>query len=200
MSDSGGVIIRQNLGEFFHSEVNQAKSGLGLNLSQDTEFYIVNMLCDFSSRGATPTPGEEPLALLYKRAMEGEPAERVQLFKDLGDISLYVAGFFAEFIERSLVGMDYYISMGGGAYSQLSQLVSPQRNGETFAEVYDKLANRFTQLVDLLNEMADRQRKTHDGELLKMYDRWARTGSERMRKRLADCVIIVQDVPTEYEQ
>jgi len=71
----------------------------------------------------------------------------VRLLKDLGDLSLYVAGFFAEFIERSLVDKSYYIAMGGSAYSDLSGLIGMQRQGEVFAKLYVELAQKFSELV-----------------------------------------------------
>ncbi len=112
-----------------------------------------------------------------------------RFLKNLGDAALYVSGFFAEFVERSLVDLDYYIAMGGNAYGNLSELIGGQKNGETFGELYSKLANKFTELVDLLNEVASKGAKA-DGlsnqDLMRMYDRWTRTGNHRIQKKLAE--------------
>jgi hypothetical protein len=197
---SSGVILKPDLTEFFHGEVSEARSHLGLELSQHTEFYLVNLLCEFSRTGVAPTPGDEPLALLYKRALEAEPVERVRILKELGDLSLYVAGFFVEFIERSLVDLDYYISMGGNAYNNVSDLVGMQRGGAQHAELYRQLARRFTALVDLLNEVSDRTRaeELRDRDLLRLYERWLRTRSERIRKMLLDAGLL-PTAPTEFD-
>jgi len=198
------VIQKAALGEFFRDEVSQARNTLGIELSDLTEYYVVNLLCDYSGRNdAVPKPGDEPLALLYKRALESPPDTRIQLFKNLGDVALYVSGFFADFVERSLVDIDYYISMGGNAYNSLSGLVVAQRNGETFAEVYTQLAKKFAELVDLLAQIAERSnlQGNGDGELLKLYDRWARTGSERIHKKLIEKGLVpTEGLPTEYNQ
>ena len=198
------VILETDLNEFFRDEVGVARSDLGVEIDEMTEFYVVNLLCDYSMCGPSmPAPGAEPLALLHKRANEASMATRMKLLKNLGDVALYVSGFFAEFIERSLVDIDYYISMGGNAYGSLSDIVGGKPQGDTFAGLYNKLSDQFTEIVDLLMEISDRhhQTKNADADLLKLYDRWARTGSERIQKLLLEKGLIPTDgLPTEYIQ
>lgn len=204
MGEDKRVIVTNDLSEFFHHEVTSARADLGVKLSDVTEFYLVNLLCEFSHRDANAlTPGAEPLAFMYKRAREAMPAERVQLLKHLGDVALYMSGFFTDFIERSLVDVDYYISMGGTAYSDLSGIVGGKRRGGTFADMYYQLAANFTELVDILNEISDKskQQGARSADLLKLYDRWTRTGSERIRKLLlARGMLATRGLPTEFIQ
>ena len=197
------VILSNDLGEFFRMEVTRAQTSLGIGLSQLTEYYLVNLLCDFSRVQRAPDVGNEPLALQYKRALEARPGERFYLLKNLGDESLYVAGFFTESIERSLVDVGYYISMGGSAYGSLSEMMGAQRNGATFAELYEGLAEGFPELVGLLNEVADsaRARAEHDHDLLKLYERWLRTGSARVQRQLHERGLFVREgSPDDTEQ
>ncbi|MEM6730863.1 MAG: hypothetical protein AAF658_04870 [Myxococcota bacterium] len=197
------VILSSSLKEFFKDEVNGAAESLGLSLDDLVEYYVVNLLCDFSRSDLSPTPGEEPLAFIYKRALEATPLERISHLKELGDLALYVAGFFTEFIERSLVDVDYYISMGGSAYANVSDLLSSQPSGDGFAEVYGDLSSRFPQLVDVLNEVSDRSRdtKASDTDLLRLYDRWKRTKSQRIERNLTARGLIPVDSGTaEYVQ
>ena len=72
---SSRVILKHDLTEFFRDEISEAQSHLGIELSQLIEFYLVNLLCEYTRTGATPLPGDEPLALLYKRALEATAAE-----------------------------------------------------------------------------------------------------------------------------
>lgn len=197
---SSGVILKPDLTEFFHHEVSEARSDLGIELSEQTEFYLVHLLSDYARTGVSPMPGDEPLALLYKRALEADLAERLRILKELGDLSLYVAGFFVEFIERSLVGLDYYISMGGNAYHNVSDLVAVRRGGQPLAELYSQLARRFTVLVDLLNEVSDRTRAEELGnrDLMRLYERWLRTRSERIRNLLIDAGML-PTTPLEFD-
>jgi hypothetical protein len=141
------------------------------------------------------------LALQYKNALESAPGERAQRLKDLGDESLYVAGFFSEFIERSLVNVRYYISMGGNAYGSLSGLMGSHRRGSAFAALYEQLAVSFPRLVDLLNQVSDRARARTDGsELLQLYARWLRTGSTSVQRVLHERGLYVRDgFPHDFE-
>lgn len=203
MADSDRVIISSSLGEFFRDEVTEARATLGVQLSEMAEYYLVNLLVDYARRGQGPLPGEEPLAFMFKRAMEAPPAERMQTLKNLGDLALYVAGFFSESLERSLVDIDYYVSMGGNAYGSLSDIVGAHQQGDTFAELYGDLARRFSELVDLLNEVSDRSRDVaqRSSDLLKLYDRWVRTGSQRIERMLIDKGLVpAPGIPTDYVQ
>lgn len=192
------LILSSNLQEFFKAEISNAADSLGVDLDDLLEYYVVNLLCDFTRSDQSPTPGEEPLAFIYKRAVEATPAERIGHLKELGDLSLYIAGFFTEFIERSLVDIDYYISMGGSAYASLSDLFGNQPSGDAFAEIYTGLADRFPELVDLLNEVNERSRETaqKDTDLLRMYDRWKRTKSQRIERKLTARGLIPVDFGT----
>lgn len=204
MSNSARVIVSKDLTEFFRNEISTARCDLGIQLNELVEYYVVRLLCDFSRPETTQLPGDEPLALMYKRALESSLPEQAQLLKNLGDAALYIAGFFTEFIERSLVDLDYYISMGGNAYNRLSELVGGQRHGETFGDLYMQMGRRFTELVDLLNEVAERAQTTGDrhSDLLRLYDRWARTKSQRIHKLLIEKGLIPSPngLPTDYTQ
>lgn len=180
------LICSADLGTFFRDEVSAASHTLRVDLSDQTEYYLVNLLCEYSRRGTAPLPGDEPLAFIYKRALEASTPERIPILKDLGDLALYVGGFFAEFVERSLVDHDYYISMGGAAYHSLSDIMISQPQGETFADLYHQMAKQFSRLVDILMEIADRTRANQNNDLVRLYDRWLRTGSERIHRLLVE--------------
>ncbi|MEL6340942.1 MAG: hypothetical protein AAFP04_03630 [Myxococcota bacterium] len=186
------VIAGRNLQEFFRREVSGAATSLGVDVDGSSEFYVVNLLCDFSRSDMSPTPGKEPLAFIYKRAIEAPPRERMSHLKELGDIALYVSGFFADFVERSLVGIDYYIAMGRSAYESLSDLLVGERSGETFVEIYQALARSFAEWVDVLNQISEQGqlRLASDSELLRLYDRWNRTKSPRLARILSQRGVI----------
>ena len=203
MAEGGGLILSADLEGFFHEQVSDARQSLGIELTDHLEYYLVNLLCDFSHRASGPVPGDEPLALLYKRALEAEVLERISLLKDLGDLSLYVSGFFVEYVERSLVDINYYISMGGNAYHSLGDLMGRQRSGRSVADVYRELADRFEQLVDVLNRVSDSSRERSDGDagLVKLYERWLETGDPKLHKQLLEKGLVTAfSSPSEYEQ
>ena len=64
----------------------------------------------------------EPLAVLYTRALQQDREQRIRTLKQLGDQSLYTAGFFRQSLEDRVVGADYYMQMGRKAYAAIADL------------------------------------------------------------------------------
>jgi hypothetical protein len=136
--------------EFFRDSVNEAATKNSLIITEATEFYLVNLLTQFidtkylfsiNSQGKLE---EEPLALLFADAFEEPtPAYRAKLCQKIGDISLYVSGFFSESFKKRLVDIDYYISMGQIAYGTAKNLSS----GKAHEEVYEEIIEKFNKIV-----------------------------------------------------
>ena len=57
--------------------------------------------------------------------------------------------------------------------------------------MFRELAQKFKRLVDLLNEIAERAMSTTNAGLLRLYERYAQTGSERLRRILQDRGVLV---------
>ena len=203
MSEAGDLIVSTDLEGFFREQVTDARNELGIELEEVVEFYLVNLLCDYSNASAQQTVGDEPLALIYKRAREADSIERISILKDLGDGALYTAGFFVESIQSSVVDVDYYITMGGHAYSSLGNLVSGYARGNTFSQIYREMAHAFPSLVTVLNVVSEGSRETRseDAELLKLYERWLETKDPRLYQQLLEKGLLTTFEPSsEYEQ
>src|SRR5581483_3815882 len=156
-----------------------------VEVQESTEFYLVNLLSEFVASEQLFRSAEhevEPLAFMLKRAQETSGFERVRELKKLGDTSLYVSGFFAASLERKLVDIDYYISMGGRAYTVLSEIFQ----GGGAGSLYDELAQKFVKLVDLLSEVSERAALGTNKGALRLYERFVRTGSERIARLLSE--------------
>lgn len=166
-----------SLAEYFHEELSSAIRKQGVEASEATEFYLVNLLAGFT----TSPPDDEPLALRLASAQTAAPDERVRSLREIGDTSLYVSGFFSESLERKLIDVDYYIHMGMSAYGQLARHFG--RESSVFHSMYDELEAKFASFVDVLTEVAERSSLT-DADLVSLYERWLKTGSERIARRL----------------
>lgn len=129
---------------------------------------------------------QESLAVILSRALEGERINQVRELRRLGDTSLYVSGFFADQFVRKTVDVDYYITMGHHAYSSLARILESGRRGDRmFVGLYAELAEKFSSLVDLLNEISERLALTSQQGLLRLYERFLKTGSVRIARLLA---------------
>ncbi|MFW7378145.1 MAG: hypothetical protein ACOH5I_05010 [Oligoflexus sp.] len=176
--------------DYFRSKVNSAASALNLQLKDEVEFYLVNLLCEFIQPQQLAVDEidllDTPLALIYKKAIESSPDMQIKIYKRLGDTSLYIAGYFQDSLNRKTVGAGYYISMGATAYDKISNIMR-DRHGETnFTRVYAELAKEFKNLVNLVTEVSEDVPGDAHRNLLAIYERWHRTGSEKLRKILED--------------
>ncbi|HUK66022.1 MAG TPA: hypothetical protein VLV17_04290 [Anaeromyxobacteraceae bacterium] len=183
------ILVGKSATEYFRDLVSDALACRGMQVKEATEFYLVNLLAQFlrKERLFAGNPGEacelEPLALTLKRALEGDRETRFANLKRLGDTSLFVSGFFGDSLARSLVQVDYYIAMGERAYDALALGPGGEGGGKAhFAE----LALRFSQFVDLFAEIAELSDLSSNRGLVRLYERFLLTGSERVARRLRE--------------
>jgi hypothetical protein len=150
-----------------------------------TEHYVVNVLTTFarSEELYEQTPEGvrlKPLAHMLAQAVEAPtPQQRETTLRRLGDVSLFIAGFFAQSFARKLVDVDYHIAMGGRAYSALAESTRGTLRGHAFAIVFMELAQKFQRLVDVLNDVAEMSYTHTDKDILRQYEIWLKTGSPR---------------------
>lgn len=171
---------------FFHEVVSEALTAKHLEASEPAGWYLVNLLGEFTTARLT----DEPLGV--KLATAGDDAGgRMRRLKEVGDTSLYIAGFFAESLGRSLVDVDYYVALGKSAYGQLARQLSTS-SSRSIPEVYGELANRFPDFVDVLAEVKKRVDFGH-GDVVRLYEVWLRTRDEWVENRLREAGLIVGD-------
>ena len=182
----GALVVGQTPLEFFRELVTGALTHRKLRVKDTTEFYLVRLLERFLARdelyvGAQDGPSQvEPLALLLLRALEEGRQRRREGLRRLGDTSLFVAGFFGDSLVRSPVDTAYYVAMGERAYQALAASPGPAGTAETFGE----MAARFEVFVDVLAEIAEMQELRSNRGLVRLYERFLHTGSQRVAEQL----------------
>lgn len=202
MPDDKSLIVSADLHGFFRDEVQASRRQIGVALGDATEFYLVNLLVEYAHRtDVSEFDLNEPLLVMHQRARQAPLAQQLIIFKKMGDWALYVAGFFAEFIERSLVTLDYYTAMGTAAYRNVASLASAGHKPQAVHGTYMELADKFVSVVDVLTQIShrSRQRNSTDIDLLKLYDRYVRTQNDRVRKMLEGRGLHVADVSYKNE-
>lgn len=165
-----------SLAEYFHEVISQALRRQGVEASAHAEHYLVNLLAAYSHAPLS----DEPLSLQLAQAQAAEPTLRLRKLREIGDHSLYVTGFFADSLESKLIDVDFYISIGGTAYANLSRAYAAPPWSETFWE----LADKFRQLVEVLGEVSAQTPLKTNTDLLQLYERYLRTGSRFTARRL----------------
>lgn len=178
------VLPVTNLREFFKDSVHGALEKQHVAVEEQTEQYVVNLLTLFarseSLYESTPEGARlKPLALMLCDALEAPSVGlRNRALQRLGDVSLFIAGFFAQGFAAKLVDIDYHIAMGGRAYGALAQSTA-RGSSRVLAAVFAELAHKFQPLVDALNCVSETSYTHSDRDVLRLYEVWLKTGSRR---------------------
>ena len=183
-----GLVREETAALFFRDQLIAALDHQKVATSTFTECYLVHLLAGFARAerlpGREPGYDETPLAILYVRALQASRFERAVLLRATADTALFVSGFFAESLPGGSADVGYYASLGGRAYARLAQEHRPE--DPAGGAVFDELAARFLRFVDVLAEIAEKTRLTTPDSVVRLYERWAATGSPRAAALLAE--------------
>ena len=179
------LVAVSSLREFFRDAFHEATERQNLEIEEQSEQYVVNLLTMFSRADALYEKTPEglrirPLAHMLAEALDApSAAARQRALQRLGDVSLFIAGFFARSFARKLIDIDYHIAMGGNAYGSLADSMQRSASGRSIAAIYAELAQKFQRLVDALNEVSEMSYVHTDADILRLYEIWMKTGSAR---------------------
>lgn len=186
MSTNDTMII-QSGSDFFNSLVQSGIKSRGITVSHGVADYISQLLTHYVDARNLHEPeynefgkrNPQTLAELWLTAQSAEPSMQKDLLKKLGDRTLYISGFFSESLNRSLVDVDYYHSMGASAYKTLAlHQEAVQKN------VFSEISDRFIDFVEVLIVISqDAFAKTDQG-ILRLYETYLRTGSSLAKEKL----------------
>jgi len=187
-SDCDRVMPVHSLQEYFRQSIDEAIVGQGVDIDPHATHYVVNMMTLFSrSEHFYEDDGEiygiRPLALMLADAADApSPEHRNQTLKRIGDVTLFVAGFFVDSLRDKPVDVDYYMHMGENAYGSLSEETRGTFHGNAFADIYRELATKFRVLIDVLNEV----RGGAEQDVVRTFEIWRKTGSQRAERLLRE--------------
>lgn len=172
--------------EYFRELVQSAMERQHLDAREVTSFYVVNLLAGFVHLDRSAAAGDdEALGVRFVKALGAGGVKQRDQLRQVGDLSLFISGFFSDSLNRSLVDVDYYIQLGEHAYGSLAR-----RGDAPFGDVFDELADKFTAFVDVLGDVSEQTALTSNADLLRLYERWLRTGSRRSGDLLVERGIV----------
>ena len=185
MEERRPILREQTPVEYFKELVESSLARQHIQAGDLTEYYLVNLLCQYVRLDpASDAEHGEPLAVRFARAMQSGGLEQRTRLRSLGDFSLFTAGFFSDSFNRRHIDVDYYVAMGEYAYGSLS------RAEDAFREVFAELARKFVGFSDVLADISERTALTSSHDVLRMYEKWLRTGSQRDGQRLIERGIV----------
>jgi hypothetical protein len=164
---------------YFRELVESALARQRLTATEDTAFYIVHLLASYLQRSSDEEA--EPLVVRLAQALGSDGLRQRAGLKAIGDESLFVSGFFADSLHRGLVDVGYYVAIGGAAYDALGR-----QETDACSPVFAELARKFVGFVDVLSDISARTSCASNVDLLRLYEKWLRTGSPRSAQLLAE--------------
>lgn len=190
------VVPSESPTEYFRELVESAMHHQHLDAHELTSFYVVNLLTGFVHLDHAPGADDQPLGVKLVKAMQAAGIAQRDALRQVGDVSLFVSGFFADSLSRGLVDVDYYIQLGERAYGSLAQ-----RTGrDNSSDVFEELSAKFAGFVDVLSEVSERTSLTSNADLLRLYEKWQRTGSRRSADLLTARGIVPNAVTSRFVQ
>ncbi len=169
---------------FFCDRLTASLGDHGVQVSDSTEFYLVNLL---SVHASSPSPTfDGSFAERLAEALNEGTGSQLQLFRDLGDNTLCTLGFFSAAVERRGLSPQYVESIGERAYSAASTLSrrGARREATELADVFEELSDRFDELATVLSDVREQTSLRTPQDIVRLYERWRQTGSTRLAKRL----------------
>jgi hypothetical protein len=176
------IVAADSIASFFDEIVEDALKVRHVEASQSATRYIVGVLADYAHPEGLDALGR-PLALSLQEALvTNDPAKRFERLRQLGDAVLYGSGFFADHFAARGLETRYVSTIGSRAYVSAGAML-----GGTVG-LFDELANRFDEFSSVLTEVANMTLANgapSPKHLLKLYERWLKTGSETVGEALA---------------
>jgi hypothetical protein len=184
---SHGIVAAGSVNEFFLEVVGDAIKARKVEVTDGATSYLVGLLSDYAKPDVrAEEPLERPLSFLLDEALHTvEPGQRFDRLRVLGDGVLYACGFFGEHFEARGVETSYVMGIGTTAYGAASAML--HLPDDATLDIYGELSAKFTACVGVLAEVADvtiAHSASTSKQVLKLYERWLKTGSDRLAQAL----------------
>lgn len=187
------ILAAHSVSHFFFEAVEDSMRLQRVDATDGATRYLVALLADYvhPDRRAGETL-ERPLTLLFDEALRfPDPAERFQRLRVIGDGILYGCGFFGDHFEARGVDAKYLYRLGTRAYGEAGSMLrrpaadsaGPAGGPDLFAELADNFDGFVSVLVDVADATIAMGVESSRG-LLKVYERWLKTGSGRLASAL----------------
>ena len=186
------IVASHSISGFFHEAVEDAIKTRRVEVTDGATTYLVSLLSDFARPDTRAEETmERPLSFLLDEALHtAAPGERFERLRSLGDGVLYTCGFFGDHFEARGVDQKYLIAIGTTAYGAASAMMRvPVSDEKRKIDIFGELADKFTCFVGVVAEVADvtiAKGSAGSRGLLKLYERWLKTGSESLAQALTE--------------
>lgn len=179
--------------EYFKETVAEAINKRKVQTFPQAQEYLINILKNyiqtgnlFDSKTEDGRNTRKTLAEMFLEAQGLDKNSKKEVLKKLGEVSLYVSGFFSDSFNRKIIDVDYYIDMGEVAYSTLAE----ETKEDLSRKVYLEFSKKFLEFVDVLSYISQHSLIQHEENVLRIYEKYLKTGSPLAREILEEKGIV----------
>ncbi len=194
MKEHASRISQQHLSELFKDRIEAQSQAISPALNEDTQHYLTQLLVRFAQSkhfliDTHDGPSTPVLALLYHEARTAHTTHhRHMMLRQLGDCALFMGALFSDHSAKRGINKDYFIGMGGGAYSALAD-DDYSRNPHVFQE----MAERFPRLLQVIASACTHQLSFDAEDIFALLDRWQTTKDQQLYEQLKSIGITPQE-------
>ena len=133
---------------FFSRLIYETDESVGFGFDPLVIEYVASVLTQFVKTDAllNDQEGLPTLALWYSKAINSMGQDRRHAFRRMGDVSLFMSGFFIDRV-RVTGGLEYFMDMGCLGYDQAMS----SKNDHVML----RLSRDFPVMVDILNRISN---------------------------------------------
>jgi hypothetical protein len=169
---------------WFRNVLHDATVRRRVDVGGETTDYLANLLATSAHPDRASALLDRSIVLTLDEALSSSPGEQFVGLQAVGDASLYLVSFFPDHLERAQLDPTLYVSVGALAYgraAEIARVVGTREPG-----VLVELNAKFPVLVDVLGEVAESAALgSVTRDLVKLFDRWKATGSDRALAAMA---------------
>lgn len=182
------ITIAPSMSHYFEEAITEAIRARRVEATEAASRYLVGILCSFAHPDEEAgSPFTKPLTFLLRDALEATGADRFRRLCALGDGILYALGFFGGHIELKGVDRTYVVGVGSAAYSHAAAMLRVNASPASGTDVLSEMTIKFDRFVEVLADVAEGtigSVAADQRSVVKLYERWLRTGSSRLASAL----------------
>ena len=188
------IAIAPNVSTYFQEVLSDAIRVRRVEATEAASSYLVSLLCDYAHPSEdSGSTFSRPLTFQLRDALDADGPSRFRMLRSLGDHVLYAIGFFRSHIEGRGADRRYVMTVGSTAYREAAVMMrmrSPRKresDGSAPPDVLSELAAKFDRFAQVLADVAEGTLTCgarDERSVVKLYERWLKTGSPRLADEL----------------
>jgi len=148
--------IENNLEGFFYESLSELNKKSTYPLSEPFIIYTSEVMgrFGFSEAFFEVNDGKVKEKILGKKLLESSQlpiGQRKKTLREIGDLSMFICGYFAESLNNKLIDVSFYQSLGKSAYNQLDGYIPDYLEVPSF---YENLSQIFDVITYLMNHIS----------------------------------------------